>query len=154
MASEEIPVAQKRGRTKYATLGEAQKEFLLDLVDNDPNIRLDDMMESLQKQFDKMQVSKSTLHRFAKEECALTFKFVRPERTSDKTEQRFEFVKQIQENEVNFMENCVIFDEAVFHINIKLFGAWAPKENKSVVKTPTTRSVKFLEQSLQLVLFN
>lgn len=141
--SVELPLPKAKNTSK-PKLNEEHKTFLKDLVDQDPSSSLNDMLDSLTESFEGLIVSKSSLHRFVKNDCALSFKLVRKESVErnsvSKIQQRFDFVTQVMDSDVDYLSNCVFIDEAAFNINMKKSGGWAPKGVTPVVKTPTTRA--------------
>lgn len=120
------------------------KGYLTELIDNKPDIVLDEMMESLTTQFIDLDISKSGLHRFVTEKCNISLKrahFHSVERNSPaKLEERYEWVKKWQDTDMDYMSNCVFVDEAAFHINMKRSFAWSKKGTRAVVQVPKTRA--------------
>jgi hypothetical protein len=102
------------------------------------------MMDQLNAQFMGLEIRKSALHKFLTEKCQFSLKrahFHSVERNSpEKIEERYNWVKQWQETDMDFTSNCVFIDEAAFHINMKRNYAWSVKGERSVVKVPKTRA--------------
>lgn len=125
-------------------LGEEHAAFLTNLVDENPSLALDQMMESLTKQFEGLEVSKTALYNFTTEKCRITFKkahFHSVERNSPaKIEERFNWVTRWLNTDMDFCSNCVFIDESAFHINMKRSSAWSTKGTRATVTVPKTRA--------------
>lgn len=124
----ELPVPKKRGK-QSANLNDDHKDVLFGFVEGNPSILVQIMMEKLSQDFEGMNVGKSTLQKFLKDECAFTFKLAGREsvdRNSDqRIDARFEFADGLTKSDVDFRQNCVFVDEAIFEIYIKRTGRWA-----------------------------
>lgn len=140
----DVPVAKPRGKVPYPKLNDDHKEYLTKYVEENPSAILDEMMDNLSETFMDLTVSRSTLHSFLKKECAISFKLARKEsverNSSKKIQERFDFVTKVLKSGIEYLSNCVFIDEAGFNINMKRSGAWAPRGNTPVVKTPSTRA--------------
>ena len=55
-------------------LHEEHKEFLISMVDEEPDLVLDEMMEQLSAQFTDLRIEKSDLHEFLTEKCQISLK--------------------------------------------------------------------------------
>jgi hypothetical protein len=125
-------------------LHEGHKEFLISMVDEKPDLVLDEMMEQLSAQFTDLRIEKSALHESLTEKCQISLKrahFHSIERNSlTKIEERYNWVKQWQEADMDFVSNCVFIDEAAFHINMKRNYAWSDKGKRAVVIVPKSRA--------------
>jgi hypothetical protein len=139
----ELPLPKPKGSLK-PKLNDDHKVYLKNFVDDNPSSNADDMMEALCDSFDGLTVSKTSLYRFLKEECAISFKLVRKESVERnsvvKIQQRFEYVTQVMESDVDYLSNCVFIDEAAFNVNMKRSGGWASRGQTPVVKVPFTRA--------------
>lgn len=102
------------------------------------------MIEQLNSQFIDLSIEKSALHEFLTEKCQITLKrahFHSVEQNSfAKIEERYKWVKEWQETDMDFESNCVFIDEAAFHINMKRNYAWSGKRKRAVVTIPKTRA--------------
>ncbi|CEG71153.1 hypothetical protein RMATCC62417_06936 [Rhizopus microsporus] len=63
-----------RPQDRPAILNEEHQKYLLDLVDDNPSLVLDQMMESLTSQFEGLEISKTSLYNFVKKECKISVK--------------------------------------------------------------------------------
>lgn len=126
----ELPLPKIKGNPK-PRLNDEHKDYLKDIVDDNPSSTLVDMLDALCTSFDGLNVSKYSLNRFLKDECAFSFKLARKEsvdRNSEaKIEQRFQYVTQLMDSDVDYLSNCIFIDEAAFNNNMKRSGGWAPK---------------------------
>ncbi|KAK4517023.1 uncharacterized protein ATC70_000351 [Mucor velutinosus] len=126
-----------------AKLREEHRMALISIVDEKPDSVLEEMMEQLNAQFVGLDIHQSALHTFLYEKCHFSLKrahFHSVERNSpEKIEERYNWVKQWQETDMDFTSNCVFIDEAAFHINMKRNYAWSGKGKRTVVNVPKTR---------------
>lgn len=127
-----------------AKLGPEHETFLTELVDEQPSLVLDQIMDSLTNQFTGLQISKTGLYTFVTKNCRISLKrahFHSVERNSpEKIENRFNWVSKWNETDLDYMSNCVFIDEAAFHINMKRSFAWSQVGTRAVVKVPKTRA--------------
>jgi hypothetical protein len=98
----------------------------------------------LQASSPTFKLKKSTLHDFVTKKCGITLKrahFHAAERnTPEKIEERYNWVKDRLETDMDYMSNCVFIDETAFHINMKRSIAWSKKGERTVVVVPNTRA--------------
>ncbi|KAK6456056.1 uncharacterized protein RJT20DRAFT_78412, partial [Scheffersomyces xylosifermentans] len=76
---EDIPSPKPRGKAPFKNLNVEQKVHIQELVDDNASITLSEMMNSLTTSFEGLKVSYSSLQRFVKDECCLSFKLIRRE---------------------------------------------------------------------------
>jgi hypothetical protein len=80
---------------------------------------------------EKIQVPKTTLYRFMKNECNLSLKkanFQPVDRNREaKVQERFNWIHKWVEADMDFRKNCVFLDGSTFHINMKRSMAWSKK---------------------------
>lgn len=105
---------------------------------------LDQMMDSLIKQFDGLEIKKSAFQTFVEEKCRISCKksYYYPDNRNcpDKIEERWNWVKDLLDNtEINYQSNCVFIDEAAFHISLKRCFSWSKVGTRAIVKTPRTK---------------
>ncbi|KAG2191495.1 hypothetical protein INT47_011536 [Mucor saturninus] len=116
-------------------------------IDERPTAVLAQVLEDLTNHFsdENIQVSKSALHRFMREKCALSMKRLEkiPARRNhiDVITQRRESVEEwIANEDMDFEKNCVFIDEAGFNINITRNRGWSKKGKPAKAIVPTSRS--------------
>ncbi|KAI8875098.1 hypothetical protein K501DRAFT_203330 [Backusella circina FSU 941] len=78
------------------------------------------------------------------EKCCVSIKqsrFHSVERnSSEKIQERFDWVTRWQKTDMDYATNCVFIDEAAFHINLKRSFGWSKKGNRTIVEVPKTRA--------------
>lgn len=125
-------------------LCDEHKRVILEWVDENLSIVLEQLMKKLHKKFEGIRVSKTTLHRFVKNECNLTLKkakFYPTDRNSEANIQgRSDWVRKWDKTDMDYRKNCVFLDESAFHINMKRSMAWSKKGSLAVVTVPKTRA--------------
>lgn len=96
---EDLPhVKEKNEAGRPPKLQEEHKEYLLSIVDEKPDLVLEEMMGQLNLQFKDLSIKKSALHEFLTEKCQITLKrahFHSVKRNSlAKIEERYKWVKE------------------------------------------------------------
>lgn len=124
--------ARKKGNEKPvgrpAVMNDRQKTHLVDLIDKEPKLVLDQMMDSLTAKFINLEISKTALYNFVIKKCKISLKrahFHSVERNClEKTTARKEWVEKWMATNLDYiMSNCVFMDKAAFHINIRQSNA-------------------------------
>ncbi|GAN06739.1 conserved hypothetical protein [Mucor ambiguus] len=141
-------IARKEGSGRPAgrpaLLDDSHKKFIVDLVDDQPSLVLDQMMESLTASFIELEISKTALYNFVTKNCNISLKrahFHSVDRNSlRKIKERREWVEKWMDTNIDYMNNCVFIDEAAFYINMKRTFAWSKVGTKAVFKVPKTRA--------------
>ncbi|KAK4509679.1 uncharacterized protein ATC70_006981 [Mucor velutinosus] len=125
-------------------MDDRHKTHLVDLIDEEPALVLDQMMDSLTAEFIDLEISKTALYNFVNKECKISLKrahFHSVERNClEKITARKEWVEKWMATDMDYMSNCVFIDEAAFHINMKRSIAWSKVGTRAVVKIPKTRA--------------
>ncbi|KAL1930585.1 hypothetical protein VTP01DRAFT_10747 [Rhizomucor pusillus] len=133
---------KKNGRSRILT--EEHKKVILEYVDENRSAVLEQLMERLlQKKFEGLKISKSTLYEFVRTQCNLTLKksrFQPLDRNSKaKIQERLDCVRRWETTDMDFRKNCVFLDESAFHINMKRSMAWSkkgsPRKTQLVLKS-------------------
>lgn len=142
---------------RSALMDERHKTHLINLIDEEPALVLDQMMErSLTASFSDLKISKTALYNFVTNECKISLKrahFHSVDRNSpEKIKARKEWVEKWMNTDVDYMSNCVFIDEAAFHINMKRSVAWSKVGTRAVVKVPKTRAKQQQQSWVQLLL--
>ncbi|KAG2192272.1 hypothetical protein INT47_003861 [Mucor saturninus] len=143
-----IPERKKRGpKGSRFKLKVRHADWIIKYIDKRPTAVLAQVLEDLTNHFsdENIQVSKSALHRFMREKCALSMKRLEkiPARRNhiDVITQRRESVEEwIANEDMNFEKNCVFIDEAGFNINITRNRGWSKKGKPAKAIVPTSRS--------------
>ncbi|CEG84878.1 hypothetical protein RMATCC62417_18627 [Rhizopus microsporus] len=125
-------------------LSEEHKATIITFIDANPSATVVEATEHLLKQFHDLKVSHSTVNNFMRRECNLSLKkadFHSIERNSPaKIEERYNWVCNWENTDMNFLTNCVLLDESAFDINMKRSRAWSKKGTRAIVTRPTTRA--------------
>ncbi|CAO3626676.1 unnamed protein product [Cunninghamella echinulata] len=110
-------------------LGEEHKKLLISLYDENPSSTINQTIGEFSESFEELKVSKSTVHKFIKEDLGFTFKmaqFHTLQRNDEEViEKRYNWMNEINNSEVNYLRNRVFIDESGFHNNMKRSQAWA-----------------------------
>ncbi|KAG1025728.1 hypothetical protein G6F43_014129 [Rhizopus delemar] len=129
-----IPL-KKTNRTSnrpVSQLNGAHKEHLIKFFDEDVSATIQDATEDLIKSFAGLEIKKSRVAEFMKEECNLSLKVVSRHATARNCEKTLEaraaWVKEWTEKGINFLNNCVFVDESGFDINMRRSRGWSAKD--------------------------
>ncbi|KAG1049283.1 hypothetical protein G6F43_008382 [Rhizopus delemar] len=142
-----IPFKKTNRTSKRAPsqLNESHKMHLINFFDENPSAAIQDAVENLTKSFEGLEIKKSRVAEFMKEEYSLSLKVVtrRPKaRNSQKNlEARANWVKQWQQKGLHFMKNCVFLDEAGFDVNMRRSRGWAQRGKPAIEETTSARGV-------------
>lgn len=72
---EDLPQTKDIGTVgRPAKLSQDHKEYLISIVDEKPDLVLEEMVEQMNSQFMDLEIGKSTLHKFLTEKCQITLK--------------------------------------------------------------------------------
>jgi transposase len=115
-------------------LNEVHKKHLISFYDDNPSAVFDQAMASLTSEFASLKIGKTAVYNFMTSECNLTFKkahmYSIQRNSPDNIERRYEWVLNwVKETDTDYMSNCVLIDEAAFHINLKRSMAWSKKKD-------------------------
>jgi hypothetical protein len=92
------------------TINSEQKEYLVNLIDQKPDIVLDEMMDGLTSQLTNLDISRS-LYKYVTAHCGMSVKkaLFRPaERNSDtKIVAKFQWVTELLKTDIDYMTNCI-----------------------------------------------
>ncbi|KAI8368029.1 hypothetical protein EDC96DRAFT_145159 [Choanephora cucurbitarum] len=108
-------------------LQEDYKQSLIDFFDNDPSSTIEDVVSILTKKFANLDIKKSRVNEFMKNECNLNVEkasFWSEARTNKSTlRKRFNWVMTWKDSEIGFLSNYVFREEVGFDINMGLSRA-------------------------------
>lgn len=114
------------------------------LVDENPSAVIQDAVDNLTMSFEGLQIKKSRLAEFMKDDCSLSIKVVtrHPKaRNSPKTlEALAKWVEEWLQKGLHFMQNCV-FLEAGFDINMRHSRGWSRRDTPAIIESPSARCV-------------
>ncbi|KAI8875226.1 hypothetical protein K501DRAFT_203071 [Backusella circina FSU 941] len=63
-----------RPKGRPAILNEEHQKYLVEMIDENPSLVLDQMMDNLTSQFEGLQISKTALYDFIKNKCRISVK--------------------------------------------------------------------------------
>lgn len=119
-----MPIKESTRNTGYPNhFIEEHKAHVLDLVDDDPQVTVCDVVESLTKSFEDFSLTKSAIHKHMNETCNLSVKkphFESEKRNSpENLQERYEWFMKWKDSDADFTKNCIFIDESGFHINMR-----------------------------------
>ncbi|ORE09259.1 hypothetical protein BCV72DRAFT_333886 [Rhizopus microsporus var. microsporus] len=142
--TDEVPIkkpTRNPGRPNNFT--EEHKAHVLDLVDDDTQVTVCDVVESLTKSFENFSLTKIAIHKHMNETCNLSVKkpyFEFEKRNSpENLQERHEWFMKWKDSGADFTKNCIFIDASGFHINMQNC-AWSRKSERAVIKLPQTRA--------------
>jgi transposase len=142
-----IPL-KKTNRTPnrpVSQLNENHKKHLISFFDENPSAYIQDAVDDLTTSFAGLEIRKSRVAEFMKEECNLSIKTVSRHpvaRNSEKTmQERAEWVQKWINDGMDYLKNCIFIDESGFDINMRRSRGWAARGSPAVITTPSARAV-------------
>ncbi|KAI8875902.1 hypothetical protein K501DRAFT_299141 [Backusella circina FSU 941] len=145
-----IKTQKKTNRTPsskpVSKLNDQHKTYLINYFDENSSATIKDAVEDLIKSFEGLEIKKSRVAEFMKDECNLSIKVATRhsvERNSKTTlEASAQFVKEwIQEKGMLYMQNCVFLGESGFDINMCRSRAWSTRGTQAIIEPPSARTV-------------
>lgn len=86
--------------------------------------------------FEGLDIKKSRVHEFTKDECNLSLKVARlhpgPRNDENFLEKRLKWVQDWMNTDMDFTKNCVFIDESGFDINMRRSRAWSRKGTEAI----------------------
>ncbi|CAO3619058.1 unnamed protein product [Cunninghamella echinulata] len=114
--------SKKKIKRKTKKLHDIHKKHIVECIDDNPSTAVDQVMESLIKKFEDLDIKKSAVHKFMNEECQLTFKkaaFYSTRRLSEETiNNRYEWIVHWKNTDMDYYKNCIFIDESGFNVNM------------------------------------
>ncbi|KAI9475982.1 MAG: hypothetical protein EXX96DRAFT_284131 [Benjaminiella poitrasii] len=111
---------KKEGGRKLK-LTEEHTKFIKAFFEKRPLARNSDLMDSLYVEFEGQSVSKTTLYRFMKENCNLSYtrvhRIISKRNDKDVLRHRKEWVLKYAASDMEYLKNCVFLDEAGFNLH-------------------------------------
>jgi hypothetical protein len=137
-------MTRKEGSGRPAIMDDRHKTHLVNLIDEEPALVLDQMMDSLTAEFIDLEISKTALYNFVTKHCKISPKrahFHSVERNCmENITARKKWVEKWMATDMDYTSNCVFIDETACHINMKRPIAWSKVGTRAVVKIPKTRA--------------
>lgn len=126
-------------------LNENHKAHLINFFDEDSSATIQDAVDNLTTSFAGLQIKKSRVAEFMKEECNLSIKVMTRHplaRNKEETLQaRADWVNQWVENGMDYLRNCIFVDESGFDINMRRSRGWSKRGTQAIVTVPSARGV-------------
>ncbi|KAG1138408.1 hypothetical protein G6F37_010537 [Rhizopus arrhizus] len=101
-------------------------------------------VESLTASFANLQIKKSRVAEFMKEECNLSIKVVSRHPLGRNKEEnlqvRADWVDKWVKNGIDYLGNCIFVDGSGFDINMRRSRGWSPRGEDAVVTTPPIKA--------------
>ncbi|KAG1441614.1 hypothetical protein G6F56_011398 [Rhizopus delemar] len=127
-----------------STFTEEHDSFLIELIDNDPQIIVSDIIEMLIVEFEGFSISNSQLNHHLKNDLCLTMKKATLEaearNSPENLQERFDWFMKWKDSDLDFIRNCVFIDEAGYHVNMRFNYAGSAAGTRARVKTEKTIS--------------
>ncbi|KAG1046942.1 hypothetical protein G6F43_010590 [Rhizopus delemar] len=125
-------------------LNEAHKSHLINFFDEDSTATIQDAVEDLTAIFANLDIKKSGVAEFMKEECNLSIKVVGrhpvARNKEENLQKRADWVEKWVQNGMDYLKNCIFVDESGFGINMRRSRGWSPRGSKSITETPSTKA--------------
>ncbi|KAG2225439.1 hypothetical protein INT45_010075 [Circinella minor] len=141
-----IPI-KKTNKTIYrivSQLNEAHKFHLINFFNEDCTATIQDAIEDLTAKFADLDIKKSRVAEFMKEECNLSIKVVSrhpvARNKEESLQKRADWVEKWVQNGMDYLKNCIFVDESGFDINMCRSRGWSPCGSKSITETPSTKA--------------
>ncbi|GAA5815535.1 hypothetical protein MFLAVUS_009047 [Mucor flavus] len=130
-----------------AQLNDEYKDHLVKFFDDNTQATIQDAVEELVSKFSGLEIKKSRVHEFIKDDCNLSIKKAtfRPESRNDEANliKRLQWVQEWDQTDMDFSKNCIFIDESGFDINMSSSRTWAPKGKEAVVLRPLTKAPSY-----------
>ena len=135
--------SNRQNRPK-SRLREKHKQSLIELLDDNANAHIQDAVEMLTNKFEGLEIKKSRVHKFMRDECNLSMKqttcWSETRTSKENVQKRYEWVIKRSNTDMGFSRNCIFIGEAGFDINRKASRAWAPRGQITVTTASTTKA--------------
>lgn len=123
------------------------KAYLVDFFDKNLSAVIQGAAENWTKSFEGLEIKKSRVTEFMKEECNLSIKVVTRHpvvRNSNATlEARAQYVEEWLQKGMLYIQNCVLLDESGFDINMHRSRAWSQRGIQAIVESSSARAVSY-----------
>lgn len=126
-------------------LDDRHKDRLVKFFDENKRATIEDAVKELTQNFENLEIKKSRVAEFMKNECNLSIKVISRHPTARNStaviEKRAVWVKEWLEKGMVYLQNCVFLDESGFDINMTRERAWSLRGEPAVVETPSGKAV-------------
>lgn len=114
-----------------ALLQEEYQKHRIEYFDENPRAVIQGAVDELASKFSGLEIKKTRVHEFMKNECNLTVKtatfWLEAKNSEEKFQKRVDCVVIWSLTDMGFFRNCAFIDESGFNINLNSSRAWAPK---------------------------
>ncbi|KAI7847118.1 hypothetical protein BDC45DRAFT_578552 [Circinella umbellata] len=126
-------------------LDDRHKDRLVKFFDENKRATVEDAVKELTQNFENLEIKKSRVAEFMKNECNLSIKVISRHPTARNStaviEKRAVWVKEWLQKGMVYLQNCVFLDESGFDINMTRERAWSIRGEPAVVETPSGKAV-------------
>ena len=123
--------------------GEDHKRHLINFFDEDASATIQDAVDDLTSSFAGLEIKKSRVAEFMKEECNPSIKVVTRHPAARNREEnlqaRADWVNQWTQNGMDYLKNCIFIDESGFDVNMRRSRGWSAQGTRAIVVTPSTK---------------
>ncbi|CEP09722.1 hypothetical protein [Parasitella parasitica] len=144
--SGEIPYKQSRfNNGPECSFTSSHQDFVQNIIENDPQIFTEDIIDRLSEKFEGFSISKSQLNHHLRNTMLISVK--RPtfeaevRNSAENLQTRYELFMQWKDSNLDFTQNCVFIDESGFNINLRNTWARSKKGTPAIVEIPKTKAV-------------
>lgn len=126
-------------------LNDGHKDHLINFFDKNKRATITDAVDDLTRNFADLDIKKSRVAEFIKEECNLSAKVISRHPATRNSpaviEKRTVWVKEWLEKGMVYPQNCVFLDESGFDINMTRSRSWSKRGEPAIVETPSGRAI-------------
>jgi hypothetical protein len=124
-------------------LDDRHKDHLVKFFDENKRATIDDAVKDLAQSFENLEIKKSRVAEFMKNECNLSIKTISRHPTARNSptviEKRAVWVEEWLAKGMLYLQNCVFLDESGFDINMTHERAWSARGEPAIVETRTQK---------------
>lgn len=117
---------------------------MVKFFDENKRATIDDAVKDLTQSFENLEIKKSRVAEFMKNECNLSIKTISRHPTARNSptviEKRAVWVEEWLMKGMLYLQNCVFLDESGFDINMTRERAWSARGEPAIVETPSGRA--------------
>ncbi|ORE14475.1 hypothetical protein BCV71DRAFT_187237 [Rhizopus microsporus] len=125
-------------------LDDRHKDHLVKFFDENKRATIDDAVKGLTQSFENIEIKKSRVAEFMKNECNLSIKTISRHPTARNIptviEKRAVWVEEWLAKGMLYLQNCVFLDGSGFDINMTRERAWSARGEPAIVETPSGRA--------------
>lgn len=142
--SGEVPYKKTANIGPKSSITAEQEEHIERLIEQDPQIVTEDIIDDLTTQFEGFSISVSRLNHYLKNNMHISVKrptFEAEKRNSiENLNTRYQWFMEWKDTNLDYTKNCVFIDEAGFSINMRNSWARSVRGTPAIVHVPKSRS--------------